>query len=221
MGVTPPFTFVMTKTILFDLDGTLIDSTYAIMEGFKEAFLKFGLSYPGDELVKKQIGYPLDIISKNLGIAKNIDEFVNIYKKRYGEIYLDTTTLLPHAKEAILEASEFATLGVVTTKTSKYSKLILDSQGVLKYFDTVIGRDDVINPKPSPEPIEKALANLGKSTNNAFMIGDTKMDLISASSAGIVGIGLSCGYGEIESLRANTEYIFENSLLAVEFIKTF
>lgn len=211
----------MTKTILFDLDGTLIDSTYAIIQGFKEAFSKTNISYPGDELLKKQIGYPLDIIFQNLGVKENIDSLVEIYKKRYREIYLETTTLLPNAKEAILKASTFATLGVVTTKTSKYSKLILESHDILKFFGVVIGRDDVINPKPSPEPIQKALVALDKTTDNAFMIGDTKMDLISAKSTGIIGIGLTCGYGDLQSLKNETKFIFDNPLFAVDFIQNY
>ncbi|NLY04364.1 MAG: HAD family hydrolase [Campylobacter sp.] len=210
----------MIKTILFDLDGTLIDSTYAIIEGFKTSFDKFNLKYPGDELVKKQIGYPLDIISTNLGVRENIDDFIEIYKKRYGEIYLQTTTLLPNAKEAIELASSFATLGVVTTKVSKYSKLILQKHKVLNYFGTVIGRDNVDNPKPDKEPIIKALKDLDKTTKYAYMVGDTKMDMLSAKNANIKGIALACGYSDIDTLKAYTDLIFSDALEAVKFIKT-
>lgn len=144
------------KIILFDLDGTLIDSTFAILESFKAAFKKFSLPIPDDNSIKSHIGYPLDIIARNLGVSEAInDEFVLAYKEHYREIYLETTILLDGAKEAIEMAYEFSILGIVTTKTSLYSRLILENLGVAKFFDTIIGRDDVKNPKPSSEPILK------------------------------------------------------------------
>ena len=56
-------------TLLFDLDGTLIDSTTSILAGFREAFLKFDVEYPGDKVVKDLIGYPLDYMFEKMGIV--------------------------------------------------------------------------------------------------------------------------------------------------------
>ena len=65
------------RVILFDLDGTLIDSTEAILEGFRVVFEKFNKSYPGDAEVKKLIGLPLDVMFSHLGIKENVWDYVN------------------------------------------------------------------------------------------------------------------------------------------------
>ncbi len=68
-------------TILFDLDGTLIDSTEAILESFKQSFNYFNLKNYDDEQIKSLIGYPLDIMYEKLGIkTSNINEIVEVYK---------------------------------------------------------------------------------------------------------------------------------------------
>ena len=144
-------------TLLFDLDGTLIDSTTSILAGFREAFLKFDVEYPGDKVVKNLIGYPLDYMFEKMGISINeVPNFIDAYKAKYKEIYLDQTSLKFDAKEALKIASEFANLGVVTTKTSKYSQILLEHLGIAKFFGVIIGRDDVKEPKPAAEPIKLA-----------------------------------------------------------------
>ncbi len=148
-------------TLLFDLDGTLIDSTPAILDGFHYAFAHLGAAEPSDEAIKRLIGHPLEVMFERLGVTRDVQNLVLAYKQRYAQIFLDQTVLLSGALEAVRAASEFANLGVVTTKTSKFSKILLRHLGIAKFFGTIVGREDVQNPKPSAEPILKALENLG------------------------------------------------------------
>ncbi|WP_026804944.1 HAD family hydrolase [Aliarcobacter faecis] len=208
--------------ILFDLDGTLIDSTDAITSTFLYAFSTHSFDFKGSlEDIKKQIGYPLDIMFENLGVSKSVVwDFVDSYKMRYKDISVAQTTLLENAFEAVNLASKFAKLGVVTTKTRIYSTPILDNFDIGKHFEVIIGREDVENPKPHEEPILKALHSLNydKNKNEAFMIGDTKLDLISAKNASINSIGLLCGYSNEEELSKYTNIIKKDSLEAVKYL---
>ena len=207
--------------ILFDLDGTLIDSTDAILHCFANSFEKAGLEKRDDEKVKSLIGYPLDIMYSELGVEEGrVWEMVDLYKSCYRKISKQMTTMLPFAKEAIEEASKFARLGIVTTKTARYSRELLEHMEVMDYFEVLVGREDVQNPKPHPEPIQKALEKMGDfEGKKIFMIGDTKLDLICAKDAGVVGVGVRCGYGEDSELREYSEFVYGDSLEAVKQIK--
>lgn len=203
--------------ILFDLDGTLIDSTDAILESFHHAFAQCGSTTPDDGTITAQIGHPLDVMFHTLGIPREkIDACVQAYKAHYRTIHRTKTVLLPHAKEAVREAATFAHLGVVTTKTGRYSIELLEHLGLMPFFDVVIGREDVQHPKPNPEPIHKALEALPEVTGNTYMIGDTCMDMDAAKAAGVVGIGVLCGYGTAETLEGCTEVLVKDAGEAVE-----
>jgi len=207
--------------ILFDLDGTLIDSTPAILESFKIAFETFDTTCPNDEEIKKLIGLPLDIMFEKLGVSPEKKwDYVDAYKKHYRPISKQKTTLLPFAKEAIIEASKIATLGIVTTKTARYSEELMQHFGVMRYFNVLIGRENVQNPKPHPEPILKALQKLNYNKNKkAFMIGDTCLDSISAKEANIISIAVTSGYISKNDLLNCTDIVLKNSLKAIKYIK--
>ena len=209
----------MEKIILFDLDGTLIDSTEAILESFAVAFKHFGEEVPSDERIKAEIGHPLDNMFATLGVPEaQIWDHVAAYKAHYRVISKEKTFLLPQAREAVQHAATFATLAVVTTKTAEYSRELLEHMGLMDDFEVLIGREDVTHPKPDPEPILKALSKLPSVTNGVWMIGDTCMDMLSAKASNVAGIGVTCGYGSRESLEKCTDTICENARDAVTFI---
>lgn len=207
------------KTILFDLDGTLIDSTEAILESFGVAYETFGRSVPDDDAIKKLIGHPLDLMFAMLGVAHfEVDSYVDAYKEHYRIISRKKTFLLPLGLEAIKEASRIATLGVVTTKTARYSEELLEHMGVMHYFKVLIGRESVKYPKPHPEPILKALTHLKADPTQTWMIGDTPMDIICAKEAGVESIGVLCGYSTKEELMKHTSCIVNDAFDAVKII---
>lgn len=207
------------KIILFDLDGTLIDSTEAILESFAMAYSVCGGSLPEDKKITAEIGYPLDAMFASLGIENmHIEKYIKAYKSHYQKISCEKTTLLSKAKEAIMLAHKGAYLGVVTTKTGKYSIILLEHMGLMHYFDVLVGREDVQFPKPHPEPIEKALQQLPKVTGGVWMIGDTCMDMEAARAANIDGIAVLCGYGLEEKLMKCSNKICQNTHEAIQFI---
>jgi len=202
--------------ILFDLDGTLIESTEAIVSTFHYAFDIQNEKQVSDEAIKELIGYPLDVMFLRLGVDESrVWDFVDSYKKRYRVISKLKTELLPLAKEAIELASTFAELGVVTTKTGLYSIELMEYFDLMKYFKVLIGRENVENPKPHKEPILKALKSFNLEGKEVWMVGDTKLDLISAKNAGVNSIGVLCGYGDKQTLKEFTDYIVNDSFEAV------
>ncbi len=206
-------------TILFDLDGTLIDSTEAILESFHNSFDLHKHPHPDDQAIKALIGHPLDVMYAELGIEESkVWDFVHTYKEHYRVISTQKTVLLPEAIEAVEEAKKFARLGIVTTKTGKYSRALMEHFGLMRHFDVLIGREDVQNPKPHAEPIYKAIEQMKVFKENCWMIGDTRLDIASANNAGIKSIGVLSGYDNLEQLQTLTDFIEENALQAVKYI---
>ena len=212
------------KIILFDLDGTLIDSTDAIVSTFYHSFKELGFNFNGnDETIKSLIGYPLDVMYKELGVDESkVWDFVDSYKNRYRVISKEQTTLLENAYDAVYQASLFARVSVVTTKTRMFTIPLLEHFNIAQFFEVVTGRENVQNPKPHPEPILITLEqmNYDKDKHSVWMIGDTKLDLIAASDANVNSIGVLCGYGEKEELLKYTNTVKSNALDAINHIKT-
>ena len=207
--------------ILFDLDGTLIDSTEAILESFQNSFRVHNFKNPEDKAIKALIGHPLDVMYRALGVDdKRVWDFVTTYKEHYKEIAIQKTYLLEGAREAVILASEIAELGIVTTKTGEYSQVLMEHFDLMKYFRVLIGREHVLKPKPDAEPILKALESFNRAKKEVWMLGDTPMDILAAKNAKVDAIGLLCGYATKRELQKETDLIKKDVLEAIEFLKS-
>ncbi len=207
--------------ILFDLDGTLIDSTEAILESFHYAYDFYNKKHPSDAEIEALIGHPLDVMFARLGIEEDkVWDYVALYKEHYREISTQKTVLLPYAKEAVELAASFAKLGIVTTKTGKYSQILMEHFGLMDKFEVLIGREHVEHPKPHAQPILKALEVFDIHDKDIWMIGDTELDLIAADAAGVNSIGVLSGYGTKEKLERFTNVIFSDTYKAILWLKS-
>ena len=99
---------------------------------------------------------------------------------------------------------------------------LLEHFKILQHFVTVVGKEDVVNPKPHPEPILLALKllNAQKYTDeNAWMIGDTILDIEAANAASIGHVALNCGYGDKNVLKMYSRHYVDNALSAVRLLQ--
>lgn len=206
-------------TLLFDLDGTLIDSTEAILESFHLTFDLLGGDHPSDAAIKSLIGHTLEDMYLGVGIdVAAVPEYVRTYKAHYRTISTRKTVLLPKAEAAIKAAAAFARLGVVTTKTGLYSQELLEHFGVMDAFEVLIGRENVTHAKPHPEPVLTAMRHMDASADACWLIGDTRLDTEAAKAAGIPCVGVLSGYGSEAELRVDTTHIAADALAAVALI---
>lgn len=210
----------MKTVILFDLDGTLIDSTEAILESFYHSLKTHALGLEVTEsMITSQIGHPLEVMFAGVGVnAEMVDIHVSTYKLYYKDIARQKTFMLPNAVEAIKEASSFARLGIVTTKTGRYSRELMEHFEIMHYFEVLIGFEDVEHRKPHPEPILKALTEMGHKDQEVWMIGDTRLDVEASLRAGIECVAVTTGYDNEEQLRTLTDIIKPDALEAVQYI---
>ena len=208
------------KSILFDLDGTIIDSTDAILESFAISCEQAKIKDCNLDLVESLIGYPLyDMFEKINVPTDKLDACVLYYKEHYRKISHQKTTLLTNAKQALKLAKSFAKVCAVTTKIGQGTIPLLEKLEIWKYFDDIVGFDDVQKPKPDKEAMLVAMRRLNSDKEKTWMIGDTTMDMESAKSANIQGIGVLSGYQDEKSLSAFTDIIVKDSLEAVTLIR--
>ena len=203
------------RIVLFDLDGTLIDSTTAIVESFYAAFDRHALKKPPPPAITALIGNPLSVMFESLGVpAAQVAEVIESYKTHYRAVCFDKTTLIDTAREALAHAAQHAKLGVVTTKTSQYSRELLAHFGIADAFDTIVGFDDVSRPKPDAEPLLLALKKLDFTDEAVFMVGDTPIDLQAAHNAAaalghrVTPVAVQGAYAPKEALLPLTNRVF-------------
>ena len=178
--------------MLFDLDGTLLDSVSVILKAAEEAFGALSIAYDENEL-RKTIGIPLRVQAKRFAGAR-AEEFVERYRAIYRERQQRDLKLFPGTLQMLdaVKSRGFST-AVVTSKAARVTRMALDQTGIANKFDAVVTADDVQHPKPDPEPILKALEALKTTPEQAIYVGDSLFDVDAAQRAGVAMVGVSWG----------------------------
>jgi len=197
--------------ILFDLDGTLVNSFPSIIVAFKEAF-KILEQYSKnninltDEEIKKLIGIPhqetFRKISNNEEAIKKATEIFRETRKKFRVDALDGAVDLLF----FLKAKNFK-LGIVTTTGRDLTARILKDINVQNLFDAIVSGTDVQNFKPHPEPVLKAIEILNLKKTQCIMVGDHPNDIIAANAANIRSIAISYARTKDELMKYEPTYI--------------
>ncbi|MBQ8404228.1 MAG: HAD family hydrolase [Clostridia bacterium] len=197
----------MYNTILFDLDGTLIDSAEGIKNSFRYAFAKLGLPEPTDEYLNNFIGPPLLDSFKNFcGFPpEKAAHAVEVYREYFAEKGVYQNRVYDGIEELLkkLKASG-KTLVLATSKYELYALQIIENLGFSEYFDFAAGSLADGGRGTKAEVIEYALASIGAADKkSAVMVGDRMHDIEGAKAVGIDSIGVLFGFGSREELESH------------------
>lgn len=183
--------------LIFDLDGTLIDSRVSIRSAFNHTLRSYGYETAEDSAIDRMIGTPIAEMYKQFlhGVdEKRLEELVRAYRAYYAEISDKGVVLLEGVPEILEELkSQGYTLAVATTKNIALTAPLLKKLGLSDYFEIVVGSSDQIRNKPHPDMLLHIMQKLGISPQKAVLIGDTAVDGATANNAGIVFIGVRSG----------------------------
>lgn len=200
------------STILFDLDGTLTDSSQGIINSIIYALEKLDINDYDMSLLKKFLGPPLhESFEKFMGFDKEKSlQAVKFYREYFSskgllenEVYAGVNDLLQNLKE------NGKTLVVATSKPQPFTDKIMEHFDLAKYFDFIAGSNMDTTRSKKAEVIEYALSECNiKDKSKVVMIGDRAEDMIGAQSVGIDSIGVEYGYGTFDELKnAGATYI--------------
>jgi len=199
--------------IIFDLDGTLIDSVAAITESVNVALREMGIPEKDQTVIFRMLGKPFE--QKFMELVGAVDDdiverFATIFRAHYRRICLGSTRLLPDAESTLRYlAARPVAVGVATTKPREFAEMILEHLGCRQFFSVLIGPEDVEHVKPHPEPIEKAARGLDVSPADCVYVGDTPIDVDAAHAAGARCIAVYSGaYSQAELEAAGADWVF-------------
>ena len=186
------------RLIVFDLDGTLVDSGVDLANSVNYALGAFGLPRIPNETVYSYVGNGAQaLIRRSLGPGRDgiLPRVLSAFLSHYREHLLDTTVPYPGVRESLEERSGAFELAVLTNKAVGLSREILDGLSLSPLFSDVCGGDSFGSKKPDPEGLLRIMERRGAVPAETLMVGDTANDVLTGRAAGTGTCGVAYGLG--------------------------
>lgn len=205
------------KCLLFDLDGTLIDSRDDLADSVNLMLAELNLANLPSETIYNFIGEGVfNLVNRSISasLQKESDQDfsnfgVEVFRKIYAENLVTKTKLYEGVAETLEKLSVFPK-AVVTNKPHDFSVEILEKLGIAEHFSLVIGGDIFPERKPSPLPLLRTIEKLGFTTKESLMIGDSRIDIEAGKNAKIKTCGCIFGFrGRDELEKAGADFLIE------------
>ncbi len=197
------------RTVLFDLDGTLIEHLPAIHRCYCHTLPQLGYAAPTYEEVKRAIGGGLPKAMAKFVPEERLEEALAIYRPHWDATMLEGVELMPGARE-LLEALRGAgvTCGVFTNKHGPSGRKVCDALGVSDLLAEVVGAGDTPWLKPEPAFAQWALERMGAEAATTCLVGDSPFDVEAASRVGMGFVGVTTGtHSEAQLREAGAEIV--------------
>ena len=183
------------KAVIFDLDGTLIDSSDGIVEAFNYALRQFNLPEQPPDRITPLIGFPVESMFQELA-GKSVPGMKRAFRTKAMETVVKASLPLSGVNEVVASLfSDGYKMGIATTKIRSHIDGILEKLEWKEFFQAVIGGDEVMQVKPHPEQFEALLKKMNCGKESAVVVGDTINDILAARHLGITEIAVRSPYG--------------------------
>ena len=203
------------RLIMFDMDGTLIDSGFAITNTINYVRENLGFERLEKDYILEKVNEPhLNSADFFYGTKEFTQQQTELFEEYYNEHCLTDLVLYDGIAKLIDDLKGDFVLTVATNANSQYAKKMLDHVGIGANFSTILGYDSGKNPKPHPEMVNKILNKHSITNVNAQMIGDSHKDILAANSAGVDSVLVNWGFsnheeGAIETIEELEQKIYE------------
>lgn len=213
-----------TQAVLFDLDGTLVDSLPDIIASVRLTEKELQLPGCSDEqvchwigngakvLIRRVLTGDMDSLPREDALEKTFDVFMKHYAvqgTKLTRLYPDALAVLSYLKQHQMPVA------LVTNKPKPITVELLDTLGITHLFDVVLGGGDVLNPKPHGEMLVTAADRLGVSVENCLMVGDSSNDIKAARNADMPVVAVRGGYNHGEPIEDSQPDIVFDDLAAL------
>jgi phosphoglycolate phosphatase len=190
--------FSAVHALIFDLDGTLIDSKHDLIRSVNAMLQGMGRETLHEDTISGYIGHGApQLIRRALGNGATETErerALKFFLTHYEEHKLDSTCAYPGVMEALDELRGFS-MAVLTNKPVRVSVRILEGLGLAKYFRAVYGGNTFETKKPDPQGARRILEEFGAAPEEAMLIGDSEVDVQTARNAGTLAVTVNYGFG--------------------------
>jgi phosphoglycolate phosphatase len=190
--------FPSVRALIFDLDGTLIDSKRDLIHSVNAMLVEMGRETLHEDTIAGYIGRGApQLVAQALGNGAAEEErerALKFFLAYYEEHKMDSTSAYPGVLEALEELQGFS-MAVLTNKPVRVSVRILEALGLAKFFRAVYGGNSFETKKPDPLGARKILGELGSAPSEAMLIGDSEVDVQTARNAGTLAVAVNYGFG--------------------------
>ena len=203
--------FMRYRLLLFDLDGTLVDTSRDISNALNHALRSLRLKELTLQETVGLIGEGITRLVEKVLEKRHMhlkDELKEKFIAYYEEHLVDFSSVYPSVQETLVLLSPWKK-AVISNKREILSKEVLSKTGLEGYFELVVGSDTAPEKKPSPVPISYALGNFGIQAEQALLVGDSRYDIEAGKGAGVTTVGVTYGYGALEQIEG-ADYVIDS-----------
>jgi phosphoglycolate phosphatase len=192
------------EAVLFDLDGTLVDSVPDLAEAARRMLHELGEPSRGDDEIASFVGKGIPVlveralaVGRSAVSADRLSDAIASFMGHYAETNGLRTMCYPGVRETLLQLrARGLKIGCVTNKAAAFVAPLLEKLDLLSFFDCIVGGDTLARKKPDPEPLWYACEQLGVTRAHVLMVGDSSNDALCARRAGIPVVLMTYGYNE-------------------------
>lgn len=202
----------MINTILFDYDGTLMDTNEVVLQSWQHTFRTIRGYEEDPEVIRQTFGEPLVMTLAKLFPETPVEKSLDIYRTFQREVFTDFVEVFSGMFELLEELKyQGYKLGLVTSRTKDTTWAGLEHYGMDKYFDAVITAGDTDKHKPDPAPILITLDRMGSLPEEAIMVGDTMFDLLCAQNAGVKSVIVDWSVTMTTDEKKQADYVIKSA----------